>query len=258
MMAFGGDPRASNVLEALNDNLSFIWVQWLGSIRRYPPRFVVYRGGAKPRIRPDGSGVAEILAHDKLVGGPLLAEVSGWYEAEFKRKLDALQLPDGRFSLTLEPLSVGAGRAINIADTGEGMAQVLPVLVAAAMARQRTPDELPILAIEQPELHLHPKVHAPLAKHLCDLAASASPPRMLIETHSENFLLGVQIQIVRGELPPDKVLVYWVKQLDDGTSHVQRITFDEEGYPRGFPESVFNKDLELARVLLDSRERARP
>jgi hypothetical protein len=231
-------------------------LRWIGSLRRYPPRSVRYRGGAIPRIGMDGSGVAEILAHDKLVGGPLLPEVSGWYEAQFKRKLDLLQRPDGQFSLTLEPLSAGAGQAINLADTGEGMAQVLPVLVAAAMARHPVTDETPILAIEQPELHLHPEVHASLAKHLCDLAASDSPPRMLIETHAENFLLGVQIQIAKGELSPDKVLVYWVKQLDDGTSHARPISFDDEGYLQGFPRDVFREDLELARVLLELRERA--
>jgi hypothetical protein len=50
--------------------------------------------------------------------------------------------------------------------------------------------------------------------------------------------------------------LYWVKQLDDGTSYAQPIEFDEEGYPHGFPENVFNEDLELARVLLELREQA--
>ena len=230
---------------------------WLGSIRHYPPRSVRYRGEGLSPIGSDGSGAGDHLADDKLTSGPLLAEVSAWYEGCFHRKLDVLQSADGAFSITIEPVTMGAGRQVNLADTGEGMAQVLPVLLAAAMARRGERDDPAILAIEQPELHLHPKVHAPLAKHLCDLAAKAeAPPRMLIETHSENFLLGVQIQIVRGELPPGRVLVYWVKQLDDGVSYVQRIEFDDEGFPRGFPDDVFNEDLELAQLLLALRERA--
>ncbi|HRI72471.1 MAG TPA: DUF3696 domain-containing protein, partial [Polyangium sp.] len=67
---------------------------------------------------------------------------------------------------------------------------------------------------------------------------------------------GVQIQIVKREISPEDVLVYWVKQDEDGSSHVFRATFDAEGYLRGFPENVFNEDLELARKLLDLRDQA--
>ena len=230
--------------------------QWLGSLRRYPPRYGRYLGDPPPRMGPDGAGAAEILAYDKLDGGTLLTEVSGWYERCFKRRIDVDQSSDKRFSITLEPIDVATKRQVNIADTGEGMAQVLPVLVAAAMARQRHPWDRWTLAIEQPELHLHPAVHAPLAEHFCEIAAMDNPPRMLIETHSENFLLGVQIQIAKGALPPDRVLVYWVKQLDDGTSYVQRIEFEDNGNPRGFPHKVFNGSINLSGELLEIRGRA--
>ncbi|MDI1450485.1 AAA family ATPase [Polyangium sp. 6x1] len=254
-----GDPRHAGIdesLRALAVELIMlgIEVQWIGSLRRCPQRFTRYRGGARSRIGPDGVGVGELLAHDKLVSGSLLSDVSRWYEEQFNRKVDAIQLSDARFALTLNPLTASNNRTVNIADTGEGMAQVLPVLVAAAMARHSHEQSRPILAIEQPELHLHPAVHAPLAKYLCDVAATKRP-RMLVETHSENFLLGVQLQIVKREISPDDVLVYWVKQGEDGSSRVQRITFDNEGYPEGFPDGVFEEDLDLARLLLELRER---
>jgi predicted ATPase len=228
---------------------------WIGSLRNHPERSIQHKPGKRLRVNAAGKGIAEILIQDKLASGPLLPTVSRWYEDNFKRKLDVKQLPDGRFELTLEPLAIEGNRAVNLADTGEGIAQVLPVLVAAAMVQRAGKTDPTILALEQPELHLHPAVHASLAKYLCDIAASKRP-RMLVETHSENVLLGVQIQIVKREISPDDVLVYWVKQDEDGSSHVFRATFDTEGYLRGFPENVFNEDLELARKLLDLREQA--
>jgi hypothetical protein len=78
---------------------------------------------------------------------------------------------------------------------------------------------------------------------------------MLIETHSENFLLGVQIQIAKRALPADRVLVYWVRQLDDGRSRITKITFDEEGRPHGgWPPGVFSEDVELTRNLIQTRK----
>ena len=134
------------------------------------------------------------------------------------------------------------------------MAQVLPVLVAAELARAGSGYGIRHLVLEHPELHLHSAVHALLAERLCRVAAEDNPPRMLIETHSENFLLGVQLQIVRGLLPPDRVMIYWVRQLDDGRSRVTPVTFDEDGRPQaGWPPDVFSADLDLTRELIRAR-----
>jgi predicted ATPase len=229
--------------------------QWLGSLRRYPSRYTRYSGEPPTRMGPDGSGAAEVLAYDNLDRGALLTEVSGWYEKYFKRRLNIVPSSDQRFSVILEPIEPSAKQPVALADTGEGIAQVLPILVAAAMAKRGGPGDPWTLAFEQPELHLHPAVHAPLAEHLCQLAAESTPPRMLIETHSENFLLGVQIQIAKGLLPKEHVLVYWIKAQEDGTSYAERIEFEDDGNPRGFPDNVFNEDLDLATELLAARER---
>jgi predicted ATPase len=247
-----GISLAQQTLSELKNGL-----QWLGSVRQFPSRIVEYLGSAPRNISYNGAGVGEILVQDMLANGPLLREVSQWYQDSFKRKLDVQQLQDGRYSLTLEPLAMTGDRAVNLADTGEGIAQVLPVLVAAAMANRGGPTDPTILAIEQPELHLHPAVHDKLAKYLCDIAATKKP-RMLIETHSENFLLGVQIQIVKREIAPEDVLIYWVMQGDDGASRVQRITLDKDGYPDDFPEGVFEEDLDLAQRFRELRKSVKP
>lgn len=232
---------------------------WLGSLRHHPERFARLReGGAAPRLSNDGSGVAEILALDKLSGGELLADVSAWYERQdcFKRGLTVIQSANDLFSVVLDLSGKRRSVQVNVADTGEGIAQVLPVLVAAAMAGRKVAERPRLLVFEQPELHLHTAIHAPLAERLCQLAAMDEPPHMLVETHSENFLLGVQIQIAKGKLPPERVRIYWVEQDEDGASQVVPIDLDAEGFARGFPHDVFDKDVELSRSLFDAREHA--
>jgi hypothetical protein len=226
-------------------------VQWLGAIRRVPHRSREFRGSAPPKLLEDGTGALEVLVQDKLQGGSLLATVSAWFEKHTRQRLDVTEVAPRYYALTLGPL-VSPGVRVNVIDTGEGMAQVLPVLVLGAQARlQGTPSTL--ITLEQPELHLHPALHAPLADYFCELAMQSKPPRALIETHSENFLQGLQFAIVQGRLDPARVGVYWVQQLDDGSSTVDLITFNDKGQPSRWPPGVFAEDTELARRILKER-----
>jgi predicted ATPase len=229
-------------------------LQWLTSFRAVPKRSNQYPGQPPSRLTPEGENAAEILAYDKLNNGPLLPIVSQWYETHTNQTLDVSEEAD-RFSVTLGPTKKPLVR-VKIADTGEGMAQVLPVLVATALARYKE-NNLSLLVLEQPELHLHPKIHGALAAHFCELASIENPPKLLVETHSENFLLEVQLQIAKGLLSPDKVLVYWVRQDERGRSSVEKVTFDEMARPQGnWPAGVFHEDIEKAReIILERRKR---
>ena len=67
-------------------------------------------------------------------------------------------------------------------DVGVGVSQVVPVLVAAFEPNAK------IVAIEQPELHVHPAVQVGLGDVLIE-AVKDRNCLMLIETHSEHLLL---------------------------------------------------------------------
>jgi predicted ATPase len=144
---------------------------------------------------------------------------------------------------------------IPIVDTGEGMAQVLPVVVLGCLAHLGNMKEDSLLAVEHPELHLHPAAHAELAAFFCTVATAPSHPTVLIETHSENLLLRVQIAIARREIAKDDVIIHWVRGLEDGRSVTDTITFDEAARPQGagWPPGVFREDAEQARTLIELR-----
>lgn len=223
-------------------------VLWLGSVRSPLPRFAEL-----PRRRPDaiqwnGEGAAARLAWDKRFGqGAIFDAVARWYEEHGRGPLE-LSMQGNHYALT-----AGAQR-VNLTDMGEGFTQVLPVLVAVALAASRASEggEAHVV-IEQPELHLHPAAHADLSRFFCERASAPKPPRMLVETHSENFLFGVQLAVAKGELEPARVMIYWVHQGAEGNSTLTPIVLDADGHPSYWPPGVFAEETALAKQLIEAR-----
>ena len=234
---------------------------WLNSLRAVPDRTARF-GPAPGRLASDGKNAGEFLAHDSLAGGERVARVSTWFTRVTGHQLSVKRFAVGseqHYSVVTTPPKASAPVEIPIVDTGEGMAQVLPVIVLACLAELGDLGDDPLLAIEHPELHLHPAAHAELAAMFCSLALSGRRPTVLLETHSENFLLRVQLAIAKGEIPHGDVIVHWVRGLDDGRSVVDTIRFDEAAQPSAWPPGVFGEDSEQAKALLKvRRERGLP
>src|SRR5262249_5612613 len=144
-----------------------------------------------------------ILRSDRDV----FAEVARCYGERFHRVLDIVDVPPKNYRVLLRPEPV---MDVDLIDAGEGMMQMLPVLVGAAMARRHDKGGPFILPVEEPESQLHPDAQRDLARHLCAIAGGASPPVIVLETHSSAILLAVQLEIAAGRLPKDRVLAYWV------------------------------------------------
>lgn len=129
-------------------------------------------------------------------------------------------------------------------DVGIGVSQVLPVLVSAYASTGK------LIAIEQPEIHLHPALQAELGDVFLESALGESGNRFLIETHSEHLLLRIMRrmrQTASGGLPegvpavrPEDVAVLFVEP-DGGHSLVREMALNERGelvkaWPGGFFE----------------------
>ncbi len=126
-------------------------------------------------------------------------------------------------------------------SVGVGISQVLPVVVAAL-----DPERPGITGIEQPELHVHPKIQVELG----DLFAQGVDDGgvFLIETHSEHLMLRLLRRIEEthsGELPqgkpalrPDQVSVVFVERVE-GEVRATPLRIDQTGefidrWPQGF------------------------
>ena len=220
-------------------------IQWLKSVRTRWDRLVAKTGNQYRTLASDGAHAAEILLSDKQTKN----EAAEWYaRSEIARGLEVLEQVPRRYRILLNPET--SAHQVDLLDTGEGMIQVLPVLVASSLARQQGSNA--ILAIEEPESHLHGNAQQALAMHLCKIAASERPPTILAETHSRILMLGIQLAIAERRIAPERVCCYWVDQEASGASLATKVEFDRFGRPiQGWPSVAFEEDQALARRLLD-------
>ncbi|SIR90376.1 DUF3696 domain-containing protein [Micromonospora avicenniae] len=222
-------------------------IRFLSAYRDRPERQHRLPLGVPRGIGEQGQGTLGILAHDQARnGGALLANVNerlaaivpGWRIEEIEA---------GPLWSTVLTRS-GSRVRVNLADTGTGLSQVLPILVQCALDELRGVDAPPALQIiEEPEMHLHPGAHAALAD-LYLSTARATGTRFLIETHSETLLLRLRRHIAEG-CPPEMVAVYVVEQ-HDGVSDVRQVGIDRLGnLDDDWPEGYFSQDYHEVRAL---------
>lgn len=129
-------------------------------------------------------------------------------------------------------------------DLGIGISQVVPVVVTALDGENR------LLSIEQPELHLHPKVQAEIADLFVE-AIHSRKHQLILETHSEHLILRLLRRIresEKGVLDPDRQLrteelgIYYAKQVD-GCTQLNRIDVDVNGeFIQPWPDDFFEID----------------
>ncbi|MCY7362642.1 MAG: DUF3696 domain-containing protein [Ignavibacteria bacterium] len=109
-------------------------------------------------------------------------------------------------------------------------------------------DLLNTLLIEQPELHLHPKLQSKLAELFSETIKN-SDNNMFIETHSEHLIRKIQVLIANGELDMDKVSVMYFDN-NEGSTKIKKMEIEENGFfkepwPYGFFDDSANLSWEL-------------
>ncbi len=138
-------------------------------------------------------------------------------------------------------------------DVGIGISQVLPVLVMAYGSQGK------LLAMEQPEIHLHPALQAELGDVFIEAALGSRQNTFILETHSEHLILRLMrrmretYQRKETGLPPvtpADVSVLYVEP--DGTrSIVREMPLNELGelvksWPGGFFEEGLREQFDDA------------
>lgn len=206
-------------------------IQPLRAQRPAPERYPRYLGYTPSWVGPVGEHAPMILA---AAGAQGLEAVNTWFEP---MRVELRITPEGRRKRDdFEILAVGPhGEPVNIVDSGAGLAQVLPLVVAVRLA-SASPG---LLCLEQPELQLHPRAHAAVAELLIESLHRRPDTRLLVETHSDVIVLRLRREVAAGRLSPEDVRIYFVDEDSADGSHVKEIRLNERATPDWWPKDVF-------------------
>lgn len=163
---------------------------------------------------------------------------------------------NGHLSLSLQ--YENSKSKYNITDMGFGFSQILPIITqlwystnTRTSSRYFNRKNLNIyMAIEQPELHLHPRFQAKMvdvfAKAIKMSQESNSGPKLklIIETHSETIINQIGHRISNNSLCKDDVsVVIFDKKSPDTPTEIKISEFDGKGYLVNWPWGFFEPEL---------------
>ncbi|HRJ07120.1 MAG TPA: AAA family ATPase [Prosthecobacter sp.] len=134
--------------------------------------------------------------------------------------------------------------AVSNRDVGVGISQLIPVIVHALAEKGAA------IAVEQPELHLHPALQAKLGDLFIESALGRGNT-FVLETHSEHLILRLLRRIretTEGELPdgkfaltPDQICVLYVEPGEQGSKILELPVTPDGDFSRPWPQGFFEE-----------------
>ena len=206
------------------------------------------------------SGFYESLDREQL------SEFSDWVQKFFGFTV-SIDKANGHTSIFINEF----GENFNLADSGFGISEILPFLTQIWWELQKilySEDRLNIesligskgilglggylklpklIAIEQPELHLHPAHQAKIADVLVNAIKlgeneNTEKPNFIIETHSQSFINRLGQLIRQGEISESDInVLVFSKRFENSQIKydIQNSYYDSEGILRNWPYGFF-------------------
>ena len=106
-----------------------------------------------------------------------------------------------------------------------------------------------IVCIEEPEIHLHPTAIRRLARALANIVQEERSKRLIISTHSEQFVMSLLALVAEGAHSPDDLAIYLVTK-DGKESKFQRQQVNKNGQIEGGLASFMEGELEDMKAFL--------
>lgn len=213
----------------------------LSPFRKPPSRWYIFSGSEMRNVGFDGELLPDLLFRTPS----LVKETNRWLEKleiGYKLKIrgfgsQARDLYEIRLVDTQSRKNVEVG----LLDVGFGISQMLPFIVQSLAANNQ------IITIEQPEIHVHPRLQADLGDLLSEAIREPYCNQFIIETHSEHLILRLQRLVREKKLQPSDISVVSVSRGLEGSVAVP-LRLDEEGdFRDDFPGGFFSERLRELR-----------
>ncbi|MHA6787439.1 AAA family ATPase [Pseudomonas bijieensis] len=224
--------------------LEFSPCKWIAPIRAKPQRIYTDYGHSYSAEGEHVPYVLRDILKSKIKKDLKLSELvanygvqSGLFEAISVKKYG--EEVEGPFGINITHDSV----SVPINNVGYGVSQVLPVLLEAGNKSQK------FLAIQQPEVHLHPRAQAALGKFLFEVAMDGA--KFFIETHSDFIIDRFRISQSKSLKKVDSQVIFLSRKKSECRVSILEIGLDgsyPDDQPEEFREFFLQEELALIRM----------
>ena len=246
---------------------------YIGPLREEPKRFYLFSDLNLLDIGFKGENTAQvlILTQNSQLDFVKLEKINGEFRFSKREKkslikslnewLDIMNLPKIMPIQTMDLISKlmmnysenqPKESSVAIPDVGFGLSQVLPVLVEVLRMESGKS-----IILEQPEIHLHPRMQGDLADFI--LCNAQLKKNFIIETHSEHFIKRLCLRIAQfKDIDLSKFIsIYFIvsNTIKKGADIVD-VQIDEFGRIKNWPIGFFddNEDQQIYEESLKKRE----
>jgi len=246
---------------------------YIGPLREEPKRFYLFSDLNLLDIGLKGENTTQvlILTQNSQVDFMKLEKINGEYRFSKKKKkslinslnewLEIMNLPKIKPTQTMDLISKlmmnysdtqPEESSVAIPDVGFGLSQVLPVLVEVLRMESGKS-----IILEQPEIHLHPRLQGDLADFI--LCNAQLKKKFIIETHSEHFIKRLCLRIAQfKDIDLSKLIsIYFiVSNTNKKGADIVDVQIDEFGRVKNWPIGFFddNEDQQIFEESLKKRD----
>lgn len=241
-------------------------VRYIGPLRHQPQRFYQFDDTGGIDLGVSGEFTIQVLALESgnvlrgrginvdnegllHIGEPtmdsLLSRTNYWLNKMDLPDVSPLTVRQSLYELNVGELEVA------LPDVGFGVSQVLPIIVECLRAERGD-----LVILEQPEIHLHPRIQAILGDFF--LARAMDGVTFLVESHSEYMIKRLCRRVAEGNISSinDLINITFVSQDEGGTAHCDHVQLNSYGEIENWPSGFFDTREDLYWTQASLRRRA--
>lgn len=227
-------------------------IEYIKPVRANANRYYRIQGLSIEEIDSSGSNLPMVLHNMKPCDKEKFKE---WTYEQFRFKFDT-SISGGHVSMMIK--NGENGEVYNLADTGYGFSQILPIILLLWQTKNERPkkalnsiflndrlnENKKTLVIEQPELHLHPALQAKLIDVFAAIIKENEKENsfninIVFETHSETMINRLGYLIAKGYLNKKDVNVLMFDKDEKYNTRVKVMDYSDKGAIEDWPIGFF-------------------